>query len=232
MTVRKEQFIVPDDARQLTYQGEDYAQSLARIFSGAISREDILSSLGMPWTKIASGAITTGSDSIIFKNFSPDYLKLYIRLYGLLVDSATSASLSLRTSTDNGVNFTSTASSYVFARRNQSTHASTTLASLATVSTSIILLDGTTTNHNLKSVAANGEHATVDLFVGHPLDSTRPTTISWALARGDTSGNFVWGIGQGSRGALEANNAIQVFTDASRTFTAGFYDMYGLRRAN
>lgn len=232
MTVRRETFTVPEDARQLSYQGEEYSQSLARIFSGAISREDLLASLGMPWTKIGTGTITTGSDNIVFKNFSRDYLTLYIRLYGLLADSATSASLNIRTSDDNGVSFESGASTYVYARRAQSTHASTTLSSLATVTTSIVILDGTTTNHNLKSVAANGEHATLDLYIGHPMDSQRPTTFNWALVRGDTSGNFVWSMGQGTRGALEANNAIQIFTDASRTFTAGFYDMYGLRRAS
>lgn len=231
MTVRREPIVVPEDARIIAYPEGDYAQSLSRIFGGAMSLDDILLNLGTPWTKIDGAEITTNTDTITFKNLSSDYVQFYIKLYGLLVDSTANASLAIRTSTDNGVTFTSGASTYVYARRIQSTHATTTLSALSAVATEIQLLDGTTTNNTLKTTAANGDHGTLDCYIGHPMDSTRPSTIRWQFARGDTSGNFIWCSGIGSRGATEANNAIAFYTNASRVFTAGYYEMYGLRRA-
>lgn len=231
MTVIRQPFAIPKNARIISYNNEDYSNDLSRLFQGALSLDDIRLSLGTPWNKIANGVFDT-SDNLVLKNLSDEYFYYHIQVMDLLVDTTTNAEFSMQLSTDNGSTYITGATDYFYARRVHSSTSVSTIAVSNTVNSKIECINGITTNHVLKTSSANGEQAVIDIYLKNPMDTRIPTSAHWILLRGSTDGTVVFSEGNSYLKSVVATNTIKLFTNASVTFTSGTWDLYGLRRAS
>ena len=171
---------------------------------------------GMTWlANYAPSGATVDMTSVISGDYT-DYLIVGSGAIGTI-----GGEIHLRTSTDNGSSFTSSASSYDYTI--VVLRADVGIARKGTSTTSIYmasdgLLDGI------------GQGFDTRIWLYRPLDSSQRTRISFLTTYVDEGGGgvFISCVGAGMRNAAEANDAIQVFGAGNIT---GKFAIYGVNGA-
>ena len=165
----------------------------------------------IPWIYISTGTVAAASLDIT--DLTTDY-----RAYALVFDDLTpvtdSVSFSLRTSTDNGSTFTSTAASYG--------HSRCDTAGLVTgvSDTALQLLAG--------AGNVTGEIAGGIVYILNPMDSGGRTRVLSNINYVDATSTNRHVSGGGNRAAAEANDAIRFFFSTGNIASMN-YSFYGIR---
>jgi hypothetical protein len=160
---------------------------------------------GNALVKLSTTTVSSAVANLNFTDLSSVY-KFYILQYWGLT-SSTNTTILLRTSTDNGSSFTSSAASYQGATVNTGATSSATSITIGVI----------------RSTANTGSSGQIIIY--NPMDSTYRTSI--------TSINHSSAAGYGDcrssdRTAAEANNAVQLLL-SSGNYTAGTIIVYGVK---
>lgn len=166
----------------------------------------------IPWIYISSGTVSAAA-SLDIADLTTDF-RAYALVFDDLTPATDSVSFSLRTSTDNGSTFTSTAASYG--------HSRCDTAGLVTgvSDTTIELLTG---GGNLTGEIIGGL-----VYILNPMDSGGRTRVLSNINYVDATSTNRHVSGGGNRAAAEANDAIRFFFSAGNIATMN-YSFYGIR---